>query len=153
MLHRNTFGTQPDGGWVSNVGRIALKNPANTHIAVSWGGKCLALWEAALPSRIDSATLNYVSVTFDGAGDFPDGSLTVTTGSRQVDAAVGAGVAFTAHQERTVSAIGMVGWTWAAPMVGTEARHYNLRVGCNERSYCTPPKSLYPRQSRRTTLH
>ena len=121
VLHRNTFGTQPDGGWVSNVGRIALKNPANTHIAVSWGGKCLALWEAALPSRIDPATLNYVGVeTFDGAGDFPDGSLTVTTGSRQVDAAVGAGVAFTAHPREDRKRNRMVGWTWAAPMVGTE---------------------------------
>ena len=33
VLHRNTFGTQPDGGspfgtWLANVGRIALKNPA-----------------------------------------------------------------------------------------------------------------------------
>ena len=96
VLHRNTFGTQPDGGWLTNVGRIALKNPANTNVQ-SWGGKLLALWEAALPCKCDPVTLAYEGQeTFAGAGDLPSGGLTVTTGvSRELDAAIGAGVAFT----------------------------------------------------------
>ena len=45
VLYRNTFGTQPDPWW-SNAGNLVLKNVANTNIQ-AWGGKVLALWEAA----------------------------------------------------------------------------------------------------------
>jgi len=120
ILYRNTFGTQPRGGLLANIGRIALKNPANTHVAVSWGGKCLALWEAALPCRIDPATLDYLGVeTFDGAGDLPNGGLTITTGlGSDFDRAIGAGVGFTAHPREDRKRRRMVGWTWAATLAG-----------------------------------
>ena len=124
VLHRNTFGTQPGGeglnGWLANVGNVALKNPANTHVAVSWGGKCLALWEAALPCRINPATLAYEGVETFG-GQLPEGSLTVTTGlGESVDKALGFGVAFTAHPREDRKRNRMVGWSWAAPAVGDE---------------------------------
>ena len=81
VLHRNTFGTQPDTGplgELSNAFNLILKNPANTNVQC-WGGRCLALWEAALPCRIDPATLAYeCAETFDGL--LPDGGLTVTRG-------------------------------------------------------------------------
>ena len=124
VMHRNTFGTQPGGeglsGWMANVGNVALKNPANTHVAVSWGGKCLALWEAALPSRINPATLAYEGVeTFEGL--LPDGRLTVTSGlSADLDRSLGLGVAFTAHPREDRKRNRMVGWSWAAPMAGDE---------------------------------
>ena len=69
VLHRNTFGTQPASGplgELENAFDLVLKNPANTNVQ-SWGGKLLALWEAALPCRIDPDTLEYVGrETFDG---------------------------------------------------------------------------------------
>lgn len=119
ILFRNTFGTQPEGGWLSNVGKIALKNPANTHVIVGMGDKCLALWEAAPPCKIDPKTLDYVGVeTFDGQGDLPASGLTVTTGVAALDRAIGAGRAFTAHPREDRKRGRMVGWSWAAPLVG-----------------------------------
>ena len=56
LLHRNTFGTQPRGGWTANAFNMIQKNVANTHV-VRWGGKLLALWEAAQPYALDPATL------------------------------------------------------------------------------------------------
>lgn len=35
VLNRNTFGTQPAGGPLTNFGQLVLKNPANTHVARS----------------------------------------------------------------------------------------------------------------------
>ena len=120
ILHRNTFGTQPKS-LLPPVGQIALKNPANTHVAVSWGGKLLALWEAAMPCRIDPKTLKYTGVeTFEGEGDFVAGGLTVTTGIEALDRSAGLGQAFTAHPREDRKRGRMVGWTWQAPMVGDE---------------------------------
>ncbi|MEB3173965.1 MAG: carotenoid oxygenase family protein [Cyanobacteriota bacterium] len=56
MLYRGVFGTQPPGGWLTNAFDLRLKNIANTNI-VYWGGKLLALWEAAQPHRLDPQTL------------------------------------------------------------------------------------------------
>ena len=87
VLYRNTFGTQPDPWW-SNAGNLVLKNVANTNIQ-AWGGKVLALWEAALPVRIDPNTLDCVGEeTFDGA--LRQGRLTVTTGASWLDELAGA---------------------------------------------------------------
>jgi all-trans-8'-apo-beta-carotenal 15,15'-oxygenase len=55
-LYRGVFGTQKPGGWLANLFDLRLKNIANTHV-IYWGGKLLALWEAAEPHRLDPATL------------------------------------------------------------------------------------------------
>lgn len=122
VLYRNTFGTQPEtGNPLANVGKIALKNPANTHVIVGMGGKCLALWEAAPPCRIDPKTLEYVGVeTFEGQAALPAGGLTVTTGVAPIDHMLGVGRAFTAHPREDRTRGRMVGWSWAAPLVGDD---------------------------------
>ncbi|NJO39214.1 MAG: Apocarotenoid-15,15'-oxygenase [Cyanobacteria bacterium CRU_2_1] len=57
ILYRGVFGTQKPGGWLANLFDSRLKNIANTHV-IYWGGKLLALWEAAEPHRLDPATLD-----------------------------------------------------------------------------------------------
>ena len=70
--YRGVFGTQKPGGWLANAFDLRLKNIANTHV-VYWGGKLLALWEAAEPHRLDPNTLDTVGIEYlDGllkAGD------------------------------------------------------------------------------------
>ncbi|OKH29153.1 carotenoid oxygenase family protein [Chroogloeocystis siderophila] len=56
ILYRGVFGTQKPGGWLANAFDLRLKNIANTNV-VYWGGKLLALWEAADPHRLDPVTL------------------------------------------------------------------------------------------------
>jgi all-trans-8'-apo-beta-carotenal 15,15'-oxygenase len=56
ILYRGTFGTQKPGGWLANAFELQLKKIANTNV-IYWGGKLLALWEAAEPYRLDPATL------------------------------------------------------------------------------------------------
>jgi all-trans-8'-apo-beta-carotenal 15,15'-oxygenase len=57
ILYRGVFGTQKPGGWLANAFDFRLKNIANTHV-IYWGGKLLALWEAAEPYRLDPSTLD-----------------------------------------------------------------------------------------------
>lgn len=68
ILYRGVFGTQKPGGWLSNFGDLKLKNIANTNI-IYWGGKLLALWEAAEPHRLDPRTLETMGI------DYLDGIL------------------------------------------------------------------------------
>lgn len=56
ILYRGVFGTQKPGGWLANALDFNLKNIANTQV-IYWGGRLLALWEAAEPHRLDPATL------------------------------------------------------------------------------------------------
>src|SRR5579883_100052 len=56
ILYRGVFGTQKPGGWLANAFDFRLKNIANTNV-LYWGGKLLALWEAAEPHRLDPTTL------------------------------------------------------------------------------------------------
>ncbi len=66
ILYRGVFGTQKPGGWLANAFDFNLKNIANTNI-IYWGGKLLALWEAAEPYRLDPATLETLGKEyFDG---------------------------------------------------------------------------------------
>ncbi|MGK7889029.1 MAG: carotenoid oxygenase family protein [Leptolyngbyaceae cyanobacterium] len=66
MLYRGIFGTQKPGGWLANIFDIRLKNIANTQV-IYWGGKLLALWEAAKPHRLDPQTLDTLGIdTLDG---------------------------------------------------------------------------------------
>lgn len=66
MLYRGVFGTQKPGGWLKNIFDFRLKNIANTQI-IYWGGKLLALWEAAIPHRLNPRTLETLGTeTFDG---------------------------------------------------------------------------------------
>jgi all-trans-8'-apo-beta-carotenal 15,15'-oxygenase len=55
-LFRGVFGTQIPGGPLANIFNLKLKNVANTGV-VHWGGRLLALWEAAEPHRLDPSTL------------------------------------------------------------------------------------------------
>lgn len=66
VLYRGVFGTQKPGGWLANAFDLRLKNIANTQI-LYWGGKLLALWEAAEPHRLDPQTLDTLGKEyFDG---------------------------------------------------------------------------------------
>lgn len=56
FLYRGVFGTQKPGGILANAFDTRLKNIANTQV-IYWGGKLLALWEAAEPHRLDPRTL------------------------------------------------------------------------------------------------
>lgn len=68
ILYRGVFGTDKAGGWWSNLLDFRLKNIANTNV-IYWGGKLLALWEAAEPHRLDPATLETLGL------DYLDGLL------------------------------------------------------------------------------
>ncbi|MGL4883927.1 MAG: carotenoid oxygenase family protein, partial [Waterburya sp.] len=72
ILYRGVFGTQRPGGWFNNIFDFKLKNIANTGV-IYWGGKLLALWEAAEPHRLDPKTLETIGIDYlDGvleAGD------------------------------------------------------------------------------------
>ncbi len=63
FLYRGVFGTQKAGGWLSNAFDLKLKNIANTQV-VYWGGKLLALWEAAEPHRLDPKTLDTLGIEY-----------------------------------------------------------------------------------------
>lgn len=56
IVYRGVFGTSKPGGWLNNAFDLRLKNIANTNI-IYWGGKLLALWEAAEPHRLEPHTL------------------------------------------------------------------------------------------------
>jgi all-trans-8'-apo-beta-carotenal 15,15'-oxygenase len=68
ILYRGVFGTQKPGGLLNNAFDFNLKNIANTNV-IYWGGKLLALWEAAEPYRLDPSTLETIGI------DFLDGVL------------------------------------------------------------------------------
>ena len=63
ILYRGVFGTQKPGGLFNNAFDIRLKNIANTGV-IYWGGKLLALWEAAEPHRLDPATLDTIGIEY-----------------------------------------------------------------------------------------
>jgi all-trans-8'-apo-beta-carotenal 15,15'-oxygenase len=68
ISYRGVFGTQKPGGWFNNAFDLKLKNIANTNV-IYWGGKLLALWEAAEPHRLDPITLETLGL------DYLDGLL------------------------------------------------------------------------------
>lgn len=68
ILYRGVFGTQKPGGWLANAFDLRLKNIANTNV-IYWGGKLLALWEAAEPYQLDPETLETIGI------DYLDGVL------------------------------------------------------------------------------
>jgi all-trans-8'-apo-beta-carotenal 15,15'-oxygenase len=68
FLYRGVFGTAKEGGWLANAFDLRLKNIANTNV-IYWGGKLLALWEAAEPHRLVPETLETVGL------DYLDGVL------------------------------------------------------------------------------
>ncbi|MEL6331055.1 MAG: carotenoid oxygenase family protein [Cyanobacteria bacterium J06626_26] len=67
-LYRGVFGTQKPGGPLANAFDLRLKNIANTNV-IYWGGKLLALWEAAEPHGLDPNTLETLGL------DYLDGVL------------------------------------------------------------------------------
>ncbi|MEA5462227.1 carotenoid oxygenase family protein [Leptothoe sp. PORK10 BA2] len=67
-LYRGVFGTQKPGGPWANAFDLRLKNIANTNV-IYWGGKLLALWEAAEPHRLNPNTLETLGL------DYLDGVL------------------------------------------------------------------------------
>jgi len=56
ILYRGVFGTQKPGGYVANIFDFKIKNIANTNV-IYWGGKLLALWEAAEPYLLNPHNL------------------------------------------------------------------------------------------------
>ncbi len=67
ILYRGVFGTQKPGGWLANAFDFRLKNVANTQV-IYWGGKLLALWEAAEPHQLHPHTLETLGLDhLDGA--------------------------------------------------------------------------------------
>jgi all-trans-8'-apo-beta-carotenal 15,15'-oxygenase len=68
ILYRGVFGTQRQGGWWANLLDLKLKNIANTNV-IYWGGKLLALWEAAEPHALNPWTLETQGI------DYLDGLL------------------------------------------------------------------------------
>lgn len=60
-LYRGVFGSQIPGGMLANIFNMKLKNVANTGV-LHWGGRLLALWEAAEPHRLDPRTLDTVEL-------------------------------------------------------------------------------------------
>jgi all-trans-8'-apo-beta-carotenal 15,15'-oxygenase len=56
-LYRGVFGSQIPGGMLANIFNLTRKNIANTGV-LHWGGRTLALWEAAEPHRLDPRTLD-----------------------------------------------------------------------------------------------
>ncbi|HYW21752.1 MAG TPA: carotenoid oxygenase family protein [Nodularia sp. (in: cyanobacteria)] len=77
ILYRGVFGTQKPGGWLANIFDFKIKNIANTNV-IYWGGKLLALWEAAEPHQLDPQTLE-------------------TLGKEYFDGVLSEGEAFSAH--------------------------------------------------------
>lgn len=63
ILYRGVFGTQKPGGLFNNIFDFKLKNIANTGV-IYWGGKLLALWEAAEPHRLDPKTLETLGIDY-----------------------------------------------------------------------------------------
>ena len=63
ILYRGVFGTQKPGGLLKNIFDFKLKNIANTGV-IYWGGKLLALWEAAEPHRLDPKTLETIGIEY-----------------------------------------------------------------------------------------
>ena len=62
-LYRGVFGTQKPGGPFANAFDFRLKNIANTNV-IYWGGKLLALWEAAEPHQLDPKTLETLGLDY-----------------------------------------------------------------------------------------
>lgn len=61
ICYRGVFGTEKAGGWLGNLFDLNLKNIANTNV-IYWGDRLLALWEAALPHRLEPETLETIGL-------------------------------------------------------------------------------------------
>lgn len=56
VLFRGTFAMQREGGVLANALDVYVKNTSNTNV-VCWAGRCLSLFEAGQPYRLDPHTL------------------------------------------------------------------------------------------------
>lgn len=74
FLYRGVFGTQKSGGWLASAFDFQLKNIANTNV-IYWGGKLLALWEAAEPHRLDPHTLETLGLDYLNGAIKPGGAF------------------------------------------------------------------------------
>lgn len=81
-MFRGSFGTQICGGFWQNFLELAPRNAANTSV-VTWGGRCLALFEAGQPYSINAATLETLGV--DTLGGLLREGLPFSTGSQVLD--------------------------------------------------------------------
>jgi len=77
ILLKNVFATLRPGGPLANAFDFSFKNVANTGVLL-WGGRLLALWEAAPPHRLDPHSLG-------------------TLGLDELDGLLAGGQAFSAH--------------------------------------------------------
>jgi all-trans-8'-apo-beta-carotenal 15,15'-oxygenase len=74
IMYRGVFGTARAGGWIKNLFDTKLKNIANTQV-IYWGGKLLALWEAAEPHRLNPATLETIGLEYFNGKLKPGGAF------------------------------------------------------------------------------
>ncbi len=61
ILMKNVFATLKPGGFWNNAFDFSFKNVANTSV-IHYGGRLLALWEAAPPHSLDPATLETIGL-------------------------------------------------------------------------------------------
>lgn len=159
VRYRTTFGTQKQGGVLSNALDIRLKSPANTNVLCFDGG-LLALWEAGPPYALDAETLACVgasSLRGRIAVSRTHGALPGTTGLPAVDGILDAlGLlcdAVSAHPRRDAAAHSTVAWTWRQELLGDaiEVRLHTLHDAgsmADDRSGSWPPAAVCGRLSR-----
>ena len=118
VLYRGAFGTAKPGGVPANIFDLRSKNLANTNV-MSWGGKLLALYEAAHPSKVDATTLAYL-----GDEDFQgllSPGVAASSGFPLLDGFLGlGGDAFTAHPKIDPKQRRLVGFSWSSKSGGIE---------------------------------
>lgn len=117
ILFRGAFGTAKPGGPLANALDIRMKNLANTNV-LAWGGKLLALYEAAHPCCLES------DLAFAGTDDLQgllSPGMAASSGVELVDGLLGmGGSAFTAHPKMDPHRNLLVGFRWASRSGGVE---------------------------------
>ena len=86
VLYRSTFGTQLPGGWFRNALDVRCRNAANTGV-LTWGGRCLAMFEAGQPYRLDPTTLQTLGL--DNLGGHLHQGVPFTAGHNALNALAG----------------------------------------------------------------
>lgn len=127
VLYRGAFGTSRPGGWVANAFDLRSKNLANTNI-VAWGGRLLALYEAAHPSRLNPDTLAYTGD--EDFGGLLKPGISASSGYAAIDQLLGlGGDAFTAHPKLDAAKGLLVGFSWTSRGGGIELKVHEWDAG------------------------
>jgi len=110
IMFRRAFGTAREGGVLANAFDINSPNLANTNI-ISWGGRLLALYEAAHPTSLNDQDLSFIR--YDNLDGALRPGLSASSGNDIVDQVLGmGGDAFTAHPKMDPVRRSLVGYSW-----------------------------------------